>query len=148
MINFIICDDNEFFLMEIYNVVSNFCLKRNISFKIFVFSDYNNDFFEVMKKELDNKIYILDIETPSGNGIDIAKKIRNKDLNSFLIFISSYTKKYVNQAVSSDTMFIGYISKRKNYNEELEKNLKRFLILVLEEMLFGLKIKVLFILLT
>lgn len=125
MINFIICDDNEFFLMEIYNVVSNFCLKRNISFKIFVFSDYNNDFFEVMKKELDNKIYILDIETPSGNGIDIAKKIRNKDLNLFLIFISSYTKKYVNQVVSSDTMFIGYISKRKNYNEELEKKLKK-----------------------
>lgn len=125
MINFIICDDNEFFLMEIYNVVSNFCIKRNINFNIYVFYDYNNDFFEIMKNELDNKVYILDIETPNGNGIDIAKKIRNKDLNSFLIFISSYTAKYVNQVVNSDTMFIGYISKRKNYYEELERKLKK-----------------------
>ena len=125
MINFIICDDNEFFLMEIYNIVSSFCLKRNINFNIYVFSDYNSDFFDIMKKELDNKVYILDIETPSGNGIDIAKKIRNKDLNSFFIFISSYTAKYVNKAVNSDTMFIGYISKRKNYYDELERKLKK-----------------------
>ena len=125
MINFIICDDNEFFLMEIYSVVSNFCLSKKIRCEIHVFKSYNNDFFEIMKKELDNKVYILDIETPSGNGIDIAKKIRNKDLNSFLIFISSYTADYVNQAVSSDTAFIGYISKKQNYHEELLKRLKK-----------------------
>lgn len=125
MINFIICDDNEFFLMEIYSVVSNFCLNKGINFEIHVFKSYNNEFFDIMNKELDNKVYILDIETPSGNGIDIAKKIRNKDLNSFLIFISSYTAKYVNQAVSSDTAFIGYISKKKNYHEELLKKLKK-----------------------
>lgn len=125
MINFIICDDNEFFLMEIYNVVSNFCLSKKFNFKIHVFKSYDNNFYEIMHKELDNKVYILDIETPSGNGIDVAKKIRNKDLNSFLIFISSYTAKYINQVVSSDTMFIGYISKRKNYHEELLKKLKK-----------------------
>ena len=125
MINFIICDDNEFFLMKIYNIVSNFCANKNIKFQIYVFTRYNKDFFEVMNEELDNKVYILDIETPSGNGIDMAKKIRNKDLNSFLIFISSYTAKYINQVVSSDTMFIGYISKRKNYEAELLRKLKQ-----------------------
>ena len=83
MINFIICDDNEFFLMEIYSVVSNFCLNKGINFEIHVFKSYNNEFFDIMNKELDNKVYILDIETPSGNGIDIAKKIRSNDLNSF-----------------------------------------------------------------
>lgn len=125
MINFIICDDNEFFLMELYKIVSEFCLKRNLNYKIHVFKKYDNDFFEIMKKEIENKVYILDIETPTGNGIDIAKKIRSKDLNSFLIFISSYTAKYINKVVISDTMFIGYISKRKNYEEELLKKLKK-----------------------
>lgn len=124
MINFIICDDNEFFLMEIYNVVSNFCLSKKINFKIHVFKSYDNNFYEIMHKELDNKVYILDIETPSGNGIDIARKIRSRDLNSFLIFISSYTVKYIKKVAFSDTMFIGYISKRKNYREELLKKLK------------------------
>ena len=125
MINFIICDDNEFFLMEIYKVVNDFCLNKRINFEIHVFKNYDNNFFDIVRQELDNKVYILDIETPSGNGIDVAKKIRNKDLNSFLIFISSYTAKYINQVVSSDTMFIGYISKRKNYHEELLKKLKK-----------------------
>ena len=125
MVNFIICDDNEFFLMEIYKVVNDFCLNKRINFEIHVFKNYDNNFFDIVKQELDNKVYILDIETPSGNGIDVAKKIRNKDLNSFLIFISSYTAKYINQVVSSDTMFIGYISKRKNYHEELLKKLKK-----------------------
>ena len=125
MINFIICDDNEFFLMETYKVVNDFCLNKRINFEIHVFKNYDNNFFDIVRQELDNKVYILDIETPSGNGIDVAKKIRNKDLNSFLIFISSYTAKYINQVVSSDTMFIGYISKRKNYHEELLKKLKK-----------------------
>ena len=125
MINFIICDDNEFFLLEIYNVVSNFCLNKNIGFKIYAFKGYDEEFYKVMNKEMDNKVYILDIETPNGNGIDIAKKIRSKDLNSFLIFISGYADKYINQVVLSDTMFIGYISKRKDYQEELLKKLKK-----------------------
>ena len=125
MINFIICDGNEFFLLEIYNVVSNFCLNKNIGFKIYAFKGYDEEFYKVMNKEMDNKVYILDIETPNGNGIDIAKKIRSKDLNSFLIFISGYADKYINQVVLSDTMFIGYISKRKDYQEELLKKLKK-----------------------
>lgn len=52
MINFIICDDNEFFLMEIYNVVSNFCLNKGINFEIHVFKSYNNEFFNIMKKRI------------------------------------------------------------------------------------------------
>ena len=125
MINFIICDDNEFFLTEIYNIISDFCINRNINFKIYAFTNYNCDFLEIMKKEIENKIYILDIETPCGNGIDIAKKIRHFDLNSFLIFISSYTVKYINKVVASDTMYLGYISKRQNYKDELIKKLKK-----------------------
>ena len=125
MINFIICDDNEFFLMDICKVVDDFCNKKNINYKIYPFKSYNFEFTKIMDEELDNKVYILDIETPSGNGIDMAKKIRNKDLNSFLIFISSYTEKYMRKVARSDTMIIGYISKRKDYEEELIKRLKK-----------------------
>lgn len=111
--------------MEIYNIIDDFCFSKKINFKIYAFRGYDSDFYDVMHKELDNKVYILDIETPSGNGIDMAKKIRNKDLNAFLIFISGYTAKYISQVVNSDTMFIGYISKRKNYRDELIKKLKK-----------------------
>ena len=125
MINFIICDDNEFFLMEICKIVDDFCLKKKINYKIYPFKKYDFEFFKVMDESLDNKVYILDIETPSGNGIDIAKKLRSKDLNSFLIFISSYTEKYIRRVASSDAMILGYISKRKNYKDELNKRLRK-----------------------
>ena len=74
MINFIICDDNEFFLMDICKIVDDFCVKKNINYKIYPFKSYNFEFIKIMDERLDNKVYILDIETPSGNGIDIAKK--------------------------------------------------------------------------
>ena len=125
MINFIICDDNEFFLSEIFNIVNDFCNKLKINYEIYVFKSYDKNFFDIVDSELDNKIYILDIETPSGNGVDVARKIRSKDLNSFLIFISAYTREYVSKVITSDTMFIGYISKRKNYKDELVKKLKK-----------------------
>ena len=125
MINFIICDDSELFLMKICDIVSTFCIKKHINYKIHAFKRYDSEFLNIMHSELDNKIYILDIETPSGNGIDIAKKIRNKDLNSFLIFISSYTSEYIEKAVYSDTSFYGYISKDENYCDKLLKKLKK-----------------------
>lgn len=62
MINFIICDDNEFFLMEIYNIINDFCLSKKINFKIYAFNNYGSEFYDIMRKELDNKVYILDIE--------------------------------------------------------------------------------------
>ncbi len=49
MINFIICDDNEFFLMDICKIVDDFCVKKNINYKIYPFKSYN---FEFIKKSI------------------------------------------------------------------------------------------------
>ena len=46
MINFIICDDNEFFLSEIFNIVNDFCNKLKINYEIYVFKSYDKNFFE------------------------------------------------------------------------------------------------------
>ena len=127
MINIIICDDNKDFLLDISNFVTDFFEKMNVCFKVHLFDDYNLDFFDLMKSNLDNKIYILDIETPSANGVDIGRKIRKDDLNSFLIYVSSYSEKYIQKTITSDTMFMGYITKDNFYKDNILKSLNKIL---------------------
>ena len=43
---------------------------------------------EVIENKMPFKIYLLDIETPSASGIDIARKIRSKDVDSVIIFLT------------------------------------------------------------
>ena len=43
-----------------------------------------------LKSKVPFRIYILDIETPSRSGIDVAREIRNKDLESVIIFLTGH----------------------------------------------------------
>lgn len=46
MINFIICDDNENFLMREKKLVDNFMMNYDVDYKITDFSDYTEEFFK------------------------------------------------------------------------------------------------------
>lgn len=128
MINIIICDDNEFFLNTLIDTVNKFFKNKNLKYKIYAFNDYGKDFLEIVHDEtIENKIYILDIETPTSNGIQIAKIIRLKDFNSKLIYISAYTRKYLEAVSKSDTMYIGYLSKKDDYQKKLQNLLTKII---------------------
>ena len=90
MINLIICDDNKRDLEKVYKVVTNFMSANKLEYKKFVFSDYNDSFMNLTKLKISFKVYILDIETPTSSGIDVARVIRNKDKNSVLIFLTGH----------------------------------------------------------
>ena len=51
MINFIICDDNENFLMREKKLVNNFMMNYDADYKITDFSDYTEEFFQAMYDE-------------------------------------------------------------------------------------------------
>ena len=82
MINFIVVDDMEFFREQINDVILSFSMKSNIPTNKYIFDEYNKNFRKISNSKLENKIYVLDIETPKHNGIEEAKKIRKKDENS------------------------------------------------------------------
>lgn len=129
MINIIICDDNITFLTNLVNTVNEFFQNKQLKYKIHKFNDYDKNFIKIINDEtLENKIYILDIETPTSNGIQTAKIIRRKDFNSKLIYISSYTKKYLEAVSQSDTMYIGYLSKCEDYQKKLKTLLEKIII--------------------
>ena len=88
MINFIIVDDLNFWVDCVSDKINKVLFNSNLNYKTYKFNDYNKDFFDIVLTNLENKVYILDIETENGNGIDIARKIRSKDVDSVIIFLT------------------------------------------------------------
>lgn len=117
--NFIICDDNIIILRHIEEVIDVVMFQNKISYKKHPFNDYNGCFFDIMKSNIPNKIYILDIEVPTHSGIDVARMIRKNDYNSEIIFLSSYEKKYGYDILKSTIRYYTFISKMDDYKKLL-----------------------------
>lgn len=128
MYNFIIVDDNEYFLSLIDKTIKKFFTKKGLECKTYLFKDYNEDFYKMMYNYIENKVYILDIEAPSNNGINVAMKIRDNDFVSNIIFQSAYEEEYIRQILRSDVKYFNSFSKidlETNLIAKLEKLLKQ-----------------------
>lgn len=122
MVNVIICDDNDKDRNNILNIVKCFMDKNKIEHQIHIYNDYNKKFNEIVESKLPFKIYLLDIETPSASGIDIARKIRKRDVDSVIIFLTVH-EELGNVILKNDLMFLSFINKFDNFNERLSKSL-------------------------
>ena len=110
MINFIICEDNVNDSKSTQQVIAKYMMKNEIDYRIHLYDDYNSDFMKIIEKKLPFKIYILDIETPSGSGIDMARVIRNKDVDSIIIFLTGHDD--LSKVVAKkDFLFLTFINK-------------------------------------
>ena len=89
-VNFIVCDDNVMTLKKVERIISRSMMGNKLAYKTHLFNDYNDKFMETLNSSMSNKIYILDIETPTRSGIDIARKIRFNDVNSVIIFLTGH----------------------------------------------------------
>lgn len=126
MINFIICDDNDVIRKNIEDIINKIMMKNNFDYKIYSFNDYNKSFNSLIVKPLLNKIYILDIETPSESGINIARKIRNKDIESIIIFLTSHYE-LGSVLLEDEIMFLTFISKFNNMDERIVSSINKAL---------------------
>ena len=88
MLNIIICDDNVNDVNKIERIVKNHF--KTLKYNIFKYYDFDKNFLKIIDMELENKIYLLDIETPSMSGIDVARIIRKNDYSSVIIFLSGH----------------------------------------------------------
>lgn len=124
MINFIICDDKKVFVKKINNIINKVMMANNIEYNIHNFNDYDQRFLKIISDKLSFKIYILDIETPTRSGIEIARIIRKNDIESMLIFLTAYYDKYVQEILKSRFMFLDFIDKSVDYEESLENTIR------------------------
>ncbi len=123
MINYIICDDNKKVVSKVKGIINKLMMKNNAGYQIHCFYDYDLSFKEMIQKELPNKIYILDIETPSSSGIDIARKIRADDYRSTIIFLTAH-EELGYTLLKKEYLFLAFINKYDNYEQKLYNSLK------------------------
>ena len=126
MINFIICDDNEKIALDIKEIIDKFMMKNKTEYKTHLFNDLDDNFMKIIKEPLSFKIYILDIETPSRSGIDVARSIRKRDVDSVIIFITSHEELCLT-LLKNEIMFLSFINKFDNYEERLITSIKKSL---------------------
>jgi two-component system response regulator AgrA len=126
MVNFIVCDDNKAVRTNVVNIIDKLMMKNQLAYKTHVFDEYDESFYKIMKTKNSSKIYVLDIETKNSSGIDIARKIREKDIDSIIIFLTSHDELGYT-ILKSEFLFLSFICKFDNYEDKLESALKKAL---------------------
>lgn len=122
MINVIVCDDDNKYLKKVVENVKKFMDGKKLNYKIHEYMDYDNKFINMLKDEIPNKIFILDIETPSRSGIDVARIIRRIDVESPIIFLTGH-EELGNIILSKVMNFVSFINKFDEVKEKLNESL-------------------------
>lgn len=127
MINILLVDDDLKFVECIVKELKDFFIKYDYAYKIHTFREYNDEFFKFASISMENKLYLLDIETALNNGIDVARKIRRFERDSDILFLTAHDKEdYKNKIVTNNIKSMGFIYKG-NVKEEFSKKMEEFL---------------------
>ncbi len=129
MLNIIICDDNKRDLERITKIVDKFMKNNKYEYNKYLYTDYNDDFMNFVKTNTPFRIYILDIETPSRSGIDVAREIRTKDLESVIIFLTGHDE-LGRIILQNDLMFLSFVNKFDNLDKRMNEILYKAMALV------------------
>jgi len=129
--NFVIYED----MKEYANIYKKTILKlmgsNNLNYNIIEINQYNNLTKNQLLELKGNKIYLLDIEVPGKEGIELAREIRRSgDWISPIIIISSHDE-FKSVGYTRKILMLDFISKNNN----IEKNLYEALSLAQEILL-------------
>jgi DNA-binding LytR/AlgR family response regulator len=124
MINFIIVDDNELQRKASERAIVKKMMSNKIEFTITKFEDYNDKLTRQMSDKSFDKVYILDIELPTLDGIQIAREIRHKynDWTSPIIILTVHTSLYY-EVYKQRLQILDFISKTDNVDCLLSENI-------------------------
>lgn len=126
MVNFVIVDDFKEITDNIKNIIDKIMINNRLEYKTYIFDDYNNNFKEFMMKPVTNRIYLLDIETKSASGIDMARMIRNYDLDSIIIFITAH-EELASNIVRDQLMVLTFICKFDDFEKRVKEAINKSL---------------------
>ena len=125
MINFIICEDEKMLRESTKKEIVSFMMNHDIDYKIYEFDKYGEEFETLIKKDIGFKIYLLDIITKCGSGVDAARIIREKydDWVSVIIMITSH-QEYKYEVLSSRLYLLDFINKLDNCNKKIREDIE------------------------
>lgn len=124
MINFIVCEDEKKLRVSTTKEIDCFMMNYDIDYKIYEFDRYDESFNDIVKKDIGFKIYLLDIVTKEGSGVDAARAIREQydDWVSVIIMITSH-QEYKYEVLSSRLYLLDFINKLDNCNKKIREDL-------------------------
>lgn len=126
VINFIVVDDNRKMANIVENVITRTMMSNPTEYRIHCFDDYDKKFMDFIKQPLPNKVYILDIETKSASGIDVARFIRKNDMDSILIFITAHDE-LGSTVVKEQFMILTFICKFDDFENKIQSAIMKSL---------------------
>lgn len=86
-----VLDDEQQFLDSICHITEKYMQENKIACEIRVYTT-GKTLLEDLYSGKEADVYLLDIELPEMNGLEVAKRIREKQWNSFLIYITNYAQ--------------------------------------------------------
>jgi len=91
MIKFIVVEDGKEVQESFKRILRQLSIKNDTNLEVLYFDKYGKDLQKEIDTELYRKVYIMDIELEDSiSGIEIANKIREKDWDSEIIFVTSH----------------------------------------------------------
>ena len=120
MINFVVVDDYKEITDNIEKIISKIMMNNKLEYKIHIFNDYDSKFRKFIQEPMVNRIYLLDIETKSASGIDIARIIRKNDLDSIIIFITAH-EELASNIVRDQLMVLTFICKFDDFEKRVKE---------------------------
>jgi DNA-binding LytR/AlgR family response regulator len=123
MLNFVVCDDNEIIKENVCNIITKLMIPIDIEYKTNCFSAYNKDFLAIINKKEGRKVYILDVEVGNHSGLDVARKIREKDWESVIIILTAHYE-LAYEAFKNRLLLLDFISKFDDYQKNIYETLK------------------------
>lgn len=115
-----ICDDNKIQLIKIKNIIQEEILKQDYDMKIEKYYTSSEEFLFDIVESKESNIYFLDVCMENENsGFKTAIEVRNKQPNSFIIFITSHYE-FVYNVFGYHIEPLDYIVKEIN-----EENIKK-----------------------
>ncbi len=122
MLRFIICEDNKEFLGRLHTIINKVMMPYNFEYKVNTFTKYSKEVEELIKKDNEQKIYVLDIELAEVSGLEIASEIRENDLESIIIFVTAHPE-CRNDIFYSRLLAIDYIPKDRLWADRFEETI-------------------------
>ena len=124
MLTFIVVDDKNEIRNQEIKVIDSYMMNFDIKYKIKEYSEYNSDFEKDVKKVTGQKIYLLDIMTDNGSGIDATRMIREEynDWQSTIIIITAYPE-YKYEALGARLYILDFITKADSFTKRLKEGI-------------------------
>ena len=119
MIDYLIMEDNINDLLTYKNIIDKVMMNYDIEYKFNVFSGYTNNWKKLSKND-NFKVYILDLKTKEGSGLDAARYIREEldDWQSMIIVVTAYPE-FKFEALGKRLMLVDFVNKFDNFNQRL-----------------------------